>query len=157
MKIVIGNDHAAVDMKWAIKEYMEFLGYKVINVGTNENKSCDYPDIAAVACEKIIKKEVDLGILICGTGVGMSLAANKIKGIRACVCSESYSARLCREHNNANVLCFGERVIGIETAKEMVKAFLNANFEGGKHEVRVNKIMSIEEGTYNKWFTKKKY
>lgn len=157
MKIVIGNDHAAVDMKWAIKEYMEFLGYKVINVGTNENKSCDYPDIAAVACEKIIKKEVDLGILICGTGVGMSLAANKIKGIRACVCSESYSARLCREHNNANVLCFGERVIGIETAKEMVKAFLNANFEGGKHEVRVNKIMSIEEGTYNKWFIKKKY
>ena len=150
MKIVIGNDHAAVDMKWAIKEYMEFLGYKVINVGTNENKSCDYPDIAAVACEKIIKKEVDLGILICGTGVGMSLAANKIKGIRACVCSETYSARLCREHNNANVLCFGERVIGIETAKEMVKAFLNANFEGGKHEVRVNKIMSIEEGTYNK-------
>ena len=150
MKIVIGNDHAAVDMKWAIKEYMEFLGCKVINVGTNENKSCDYPDIAAVACEKIIKKEVDLGILICGTGVGMSLAANKIKGIRACVCSETYSARLCREHNNANVLCFGERVIGIETAKEMVKAFLNANFEGGKHEVRVNKIMSIEEGTYNK-------
>ena len=150
MKIVIGNDHAAVDMKWAIKEYMEFLGYKVINVGTNENKSCDYPDIAAVACEKIIKKEVDLGILICGTGVGMSLAANKIKGRRACVCSETYSARLCREHNNANVLCFGERVIGIETAKEMVKAFLNANFEGGKHEVRVNKIMSIEEGTYNK-------
>ena len=150
MKIVIGNDHAAVDMKWAIKEYMEFLGYKVINVGTNENKSCDYPDIAAVACEKIIKKEVELGILICGTGVGMNLAANKIKGIRACVCSESYSARLCREHNNANVLCFGERVIGIETAKEMVKAFLNANFEGGKHEVRVNKIMSIEEGTYNK-------
>ena len=150
MKIVIGNDHAAVDMKWAIKEYMEFLGYKVINVGINENKSCDYPDIAVMACEKIIKKEVDLGILICGTGVGMSLAANKIKGIRACVCSESYSARLCREHNNANVLCFGERVIGIETAKEMVKAFLNANFEGGKHEVRVNKIMSIEEGTYNK-------
>lgn len=150
MKIVIGNDHAAVDMKWAIKEYMEFLGYKVINVGINENKSCDYPDIAVMACEKIIKKEVDLGILICGTGVGMSLAANKIKGIRACVCSETYSARLCREHNNANVLCFGERVIGIETAKEMVKAFLNANFEGGKHEVRVNKIMSIEEGTYNK-------
>ena len=148
MKIVIGNDHAAVDMKWAIKEYMEFLGYKVINVGINENKSCDYPDIAVMACEKIIKKEVDLGILICGTGVGMSLAANKIKGIRACVCSETYSARLCREHNNANVLCFGERVIGIETAKEMVKAFLNANFEGGKHEVRDNKIMSIEEGTY---------
>ena len=118
MKIVIGNDHAAVDMKWAIKEYMEFLGYKVINVGINENKSCDYPDIAVMACEKIIKKEVDLGILICGTGVGMSLAANKIKGIRACVCSETYSARLCREHNNANVLCFGERVIGIETAKE---------------------------------------
>ncbi len=148
MKIVIGNDHAAVDMKWNIKEYIESMGYEVINVGTNENKSCDYPDIAVMACEKIIKKEADLGILICGTGVGMSLASNKIRGIRACVCSETYSARLCRVHNNANVLCFGERVIGIETAKELVTAFLNAKFEGGKHEVRVNKIMSIEEGTY---------
>ena len=150
MKIVIGNDHAAVDMKFKIKEFIESMGHEVVNVGTDDNKSCDYPDIAYIACDKIINHEVDLGILICGTGVGMSLAANKIKGIIACVCSETYSARLCREHNNANVLCFGERVIGIETAKEMVKAFLNANFEGGKHEVRVNKIMSIEEGTYNK-------
>lgn len=148
MKIVIGNDHAAVDMKFKIKEYIESMGHEVINVGTDENVSCDYPDIAFLACEKIINKEVDLGILICGTGIGMSLTANKLKGIRACACSETYSARLCREHNNANVLCFGERVIGIETAKELVKAFLNAEFQAGKHLNRVNKILSIEEGTY---------
>ena len=150
MKIVIGNDHAAVDMKFKIKEYIESMGHEVINVGTDENKSCDYPDIAFAACEKIVSGEVTLGILICGTGVGMSLAANKVKGIRACVCSETYSARLCREHNNANVLCFGERVIGIETAKELVTAFINGKFEGGKHLNRVNKIISIEEGTYKK-------
>ena len=150
MKIVIGNDHAAVDMKFKIKEYIESMGHEVINVGTDDYSSCDYPDIAYTACEKIKNKEVDLGVLICGTGVGMSLAANKVKGIRACVCSETYSARLCREHNDANVLCFGERVIGIETAKELVSAFLNATFEGGKHKKRVDKILSIEEGTYKK-------
>ncbi|MBP3200276.1 MAG: ribose 5-phosphate isomerase B [Lachnospiraceae bacterium] len=150
MKIVIGNDHAAVDMKFKIKEYIESMGHEVINVGTDDYSSCDYPDIAYAACEKIKNKEVDLGVLICGTGVGMSLTANKVKGIRACVCSETYSARLCREHNDANVLCFGERVIGIETAKELVSAFLNATFEGGKHKNRVDKILSIEEGTYKK-------
>ena len=150
MKIVIGNDHAAVDMKFKIKEFIESMGHEVINIGTDENKSCDYPDIAFAACEKIVSGEATLGILICGTGVGMSLAANKVKGIRACACSETYSARLCREHNNANVLCFGERVIGIETAKELVTAFINGKFEGGKHLNRVNKIISIEEGTYGK-------
>ncbi len=150
MKIAIGNDHAAVDMKFKIKEYIESMGHEVINVGTDDYSSCDYPDIAYTACKKIKNKEVDLGVLICGTGVGMSLAANKVKGIRACVCSETYSARLCREHNDANVLCFGERVIGIETAKELVSAFLNATFEGGKHKKRVDKILSIEEGTYKK-------
>ena len=149
-KIVIANDHAAVDMKFKIKEYIESLGYEVINVGIDETVSCDYPDLAYAACEKIINKEVEFGVLICGTGVGMSLAANKIKGIRACVCSETYSARLCREHNNANVICFGERVIGIETAKEIVKAFLGAEFQNGKHSARVQKIIDIEEGKYKK-------
>lgn len=150
MKIVIGNDHAAVDMKFVLKEYIESLGHEVINIGIDKTERCDYPDYAFKACEKIIAKEAELGILICGTGIGMSITANKVKGIRACACSETYSARLSREHNNANVLCIGERVIGIETAKEVVKAFIGGKFQGAHHTERVNKIMSIEEGTYKK-------
>ena len=147
-KIVIGNDHAAVDMKYKIKEYVESLGYEVVNVGINEEKHCDYPDYAYNACEKIINGEANLGILICGTGIGMSIAANKIKGIRACACSETFSARMCREHNDANVLCFGERVIGLETAKEIVKSFLNGEYLGAHHRERIKKISEIENGTY---------
>lgn len=147
-KIAIGNDHAAVEMKNKIKMYIELLGYEVINVGTDDNSSCDYPDFAFKACKKIQNKEVDLAILICGTGLGMGISANKMKGIRACICSETYTAKMSREHNNCNVLCFGERVVGIETAKEIVKAFLSAEFLGDKHERRVNKIISIENGTY---------
>ena len=148
MKVVIGNDHAAVDMKFKIVEYIESLGHQVINVGIDEIVSCDYPDIAYKACSKILSNEATLGILICGTGIGMSISANKIKGIRACACSETFSAKMCREHNNANVLCFGERVIGIETAKELVKVFLESKFTEGHHKVRVDKIIKIEEGTY---------
>ncbi len=148
MKVVIGNDHAAVDMKFKIKEFIESMGHEVINVGIDEVERCDYPDYAYAACEKIVNGEADLGVLICGTGIGMSIAANKVKGIRACACSESYSARLSREHNNANVVCFGERVIGIETAKEIVKSFLNAEYQGAHHVNRVQKIMDIEKGTY---------
>ena len=151
-KIVIANDHAAVGMKFKIKEYLEGKGYEVINLGVDKDEPVDYPDYAYKACEKIINKEVDLGILICGTGIGMSIAANKVKGIRACACSEPLSARLTREHNDANVICFGERVIGIETAKEIVNAFLNTEFIGKHHLDRVNKITAIEEGTYTKWF-----
>ena len=147
-KIVIANDHAAIDMKFKIKQYIESLGFEVINVGIDNFDYCDYPDFAYKACEKIVNREVDLGVLICGTGMGMSITANKIKGIRACACSEPYSARMSREHNDANVVCFGERVIGIETAKEVVKAFLNAEFKGEHHATRVKKIMEIEEGTY---------
>lgn len=146
MKVVIGNDHAAVDMKMQIKEYIESLGHEVINVGIDKVERCDYPDYAYAACEKIVNKEADLGVLICGTGIGMSIAANKVKGIRACACSESYSARLCREHNDANVICFGARVIGIETAKEIVKSFLEAEYQESHHAHRVLKIKNIEEG-----------
>ena len=148
MKIVIANDHAAVDMKFVIKEYIESLGHEVINVGIDKVERCDYPDYAYKACKKIVDGKAELGILICGTGIGMSITANKVKGIRACACSETYSARLCREHNNANVICFGERVIGIETAKEIVKSLLSASFQGAQHIDRVKKIMDIEEGTY---------
>ena len=147
-KIVIANDHAAVSMKFIIKEYVESLGYEVINVGIDENTSCDYPDYAYKACNMILSGEAESGILICGTGIGMSITANKIKGIRACACSETFSARMSREHNNANVLCFGERVVGTEVAKDIVKEFLTSNFAGGKHATRVQKMIDIEEGNY---------
>ena len=147
-KIVIGNDHAATQMKNEIKNYVESLGYEIIDVGTNDNLTCDYPDFAFKACEKIKDGEAVLGILICGTGLGMSIAANKVSGIRAACCSDSYSARLTREHNDANVICFGARVVGIEIAKEIVKAFLTAEFLGAHHINRLNKIKAIEDGKY---------
>ncbi len=147
-KIVIANDHAAIDMKFKLKEYLESKGYEVINIGLDTYDHVDYPDYAYKACQMILKKEVDLGVLICGTGIGMSIAANKIKGIRACACSEPFSARMSRSHNDANVICFGERVIGIETAKEILDAFLSSKFAGAHHVSRIEKIKAIEEGTY---------
>lgn len=147
-KVVIGNDHAAVELKKKIMEYLISLGYEVINVGTDKNEACDYPDYAYKACKKIVNKEVELGILICGSGIGMSVAANKVKGIRACACSDSYTARMSRVHNDSNVLCFGERVIGVETAKELVREFMQAEFAGEQHVARLEKIKAIENGTY---------
>ena len=146
MKIVISNDHTAVDYKFKIKEYIESLGHEVIDVGIGQVERCDYPDYAYKGCKKIVDKEADLGVLICGTGVGMCISANKVKGIRACVCSDTYTARLCREHNDANVICFGERVVGLELAKDIVKEFLNAKFQNAQHTARVQKIMEIEKG-----------
>ncbi len=148
MKLVIGSDHAAYEMKKEIKKYLEEKGHEVIDVGTNSPERCDYPNIAYQGAVKVSSKEVDLGILICGTGLGMSLAANKVKGIRAVVVSESYSARLSRMHNDANILCFGARVIGIETAKDIVDNFLSAKFLGEQHLKRVEMIKEIEEGKF---------
>ena len=126
MKIGIGNDHAAVDMKNEISEYLKEKGYEVVNYGTDSNESCDYPVYGEKVGEAVAHGDVDLGILICGTGVGISLAANKVEGIRAVVCSEPYTAKLSRQHNNTNILAFGARVIGIETAKMIVDELLNA-------------------------------
>ena len=145
MKIGIGNDHAAVDMKNEISEYLKEKGYEVVNYGTDSNESCDYPVYGEKVGEAVAHGDVDLGILICGTGVGISLAANKVEGIRAVVCSEPYAAKLSRQHNNTNILAFGARVIGIETAKMIVDEWLNAEFMGGKHERRVNMLMDIEK------------
>ena len=145
MKIGIGNDHAAVDMKNEISEYLKEKGYEVVNYGTDSNESCDYPVYGEKVGRAVADGEADLGIAICGTGVGISLAANKVKGIRACVCSEPYTAKLSRQHNNTNILAFGARVIGIETAKMIVDEWLNAEFMGGKHERRVNMLMDIEK------------
>lgn len=144
MKIGIGNDHAAVDMKNEISEYLKEKGYEVVNYGTDSNESCDYPVYGEKVGEAVAHGDVDLGILICGTGVGISLAANKVKGVRAVVCSEPYSAKLSRQHNNTNILAFGARVIGIELAKMIIDEWLSAEFEGGRHQTRVDMITAIE-------------
>lgn len=144
MKIGIGNDHAAVDMKNEIAEYLQQKGYEVVNYGTDSNESCNYPDYGRKVGKAVASGEVDLGILICGTGVGISLAANKVKGVRAVVCSEPYSAKLSRQHNNTNILAFGARVVGIEMAKMIVDEWLGAEFMGGRHQTRVDMIMAIE-------------
>ena len=144
MKIGIGNDHAAVDMKKEVVAFLEEKGYEVVNFGTDTKDSCHYPEYGRKVAEAVAAKEVDLGILICGTGVGISLAANKVKGIRAVVCSEPYSAKLSRQHNNTNVLAFGARVIGIELAMMSIEEWLDAEFMGGRHQDRIDMIMEIE-------------
>lgn len=144
IKVAIGNDHSAVDMKNQIKNYIEELGFEVINVGTDLYESCDYPIPAYKVAKLVSEDKVKLGILICGTGLGMSLAANKVKGIRAACVSESVSSRYSRLHNNANIICFGARIVGVETAKDIVKEFLNTEFEAGRHLRRINQIVEIE-------------
>ena len=144
MRIGIANDHSAVDMKNEIVAYLESQGYEVVNYGTDTNASCDYPEYGKKVAQAVVNGEVDRGIAICGTGVGIGLACNKVKGIRACTCSEPYSAEYSRRHNNANIITFGARVIGIETAKQIVDVFMKTEFEGGRHERRVAQLMDIE-------------
>ena len=146
MKIAIGCDHAGYSLKPIVKQYVESLGYEVVDVGTNSADSCHYPVFAHALCEKIQAGECQLGILICGTGIGMSIAANKHKGIRAACCSDVFSARLTREHNDANVLCFGERVVGAGTAIDLVDAFLKAEYlNNGNHVTRVAMLAELEQ------------
>ncbi len=146
MKIAIGSDHAGFKLKEEIKKFLEGKGgIDVIDFGTHSEERVDYPDYAIPLAESISKKEEDFGILICGTGIGMSIAANKVKGIRASLVSDVYSAHSAREHNNANILCMGGRVLGIELAKEITNTWLNASFLGDRHERRINKIMEYEK------------
>ena len=145
MKIAIGNDHAAVAMKNEIKAYLEELGHEVINFGTDTTDSVNYPEYGEAVGRAVAAQEVDCGVLICGTGVGISLAANKVDGIRCCVCSEPYSAKLSKQHNNSNIIAFGARVIGIEMAKMIVDEWLNAEFMGGRHQTRVDMLMEIQD------------
>lgn len=146
MKIGIGNDHVAVEMKNAIKEYIEdTYGYEVINFGTDSTERFDYPISGEAVANAVANGSVDLGIVICGTGVGISLAANKVKNIRCVTCSEPYSAKLSKEHNNTNMLAFGARVVGVELAKMIVDQWLNAKFEGGRHQKRIDMIADIQE------------
>lgn len=142
--IAIGCDHGGLSHKEKIKEKLTEWGYEYKDFGTYDESSCDYPDIAKEVAEGIKSGECDKGILICGTGIGMSIAANKVLGIRAAHVTDTFSAKMSREHNNAHIICLGERITGIEVAFEIVKAYLEAEFQGGRHEQRVNKIMALE-------------
>lgn len=144
MKIALGCDHGGLDHKNAIKEFLKEQGHQVNDFGIYEQVSVDYPEIAVKVCDSVISGESERGILVCGTGIGMSLAANKVKGIRAAAVSEHFSAKYTRLHNDSNVLCLGGRVIGIGTALELADLFIKTEFEGGRHQRRVDKIMEIE-------------
>ncbi|MFB1049875.1 ribose 5-phosphate isomerase B [Paraliobacillus sp. JSM ZJ581] len=143
MKIAIGSDHVGFELKPIIIEYIKGLGHDIEDLGTYSNERTDYPKFSKKVAEEVASGNFDRGILICGTGVGISIAANKVEGIRAVVCSEPYSAKLSKEHNNTNVLAFGSRVVGSELAKMIVKSWLDTEFEGGRHEKRVQMIEEI--------------
>ncbi|MGB4326826.1 MAG: ribose 5-phosphate isomerase B [Bacillota bacterium] len=145
MKIALGSDHAGYDLKNRIKDFVETLGYEPYDLGPYSQESVDYPDCAVKVAHAVRDKQCDLGILVCGTGLGMAIAANKIKGIRAVTCSDTFSARCSREHNDANILCIGARVVGEGLAMDIVKTWLESEFEGGRHLRRVNKIIKLEE------------
>jgi ribose 5-phosphate isomerase B len=136
----IGCDHAGLELKRRLREALEAKGFAVVDFGTDRSESCDYPDFAHALARAVADAEVRCGILVCGTGVGMSMAANRHAGVRAVVCSEPLSARMARQHNDANVLCLGARVIGTDTALDVMNAFLSAEFEDGRHARRVAKI-----------------
>lgn len=144
MKIALGNDHAAPELKNVIKEHLIERGIEVIDFGVAPGEKADYPVQGEKVARAVASGEADLGIAMCGTGIGISIACNKVKGIRAACCSDCYSAKLSKVHNNSNVLCFGARVVGDEVAKMMVDCWLDAEFEGGRHQRRIDLMMDIE-------------
>lgn len=146
MKVALGADHGGYELKEAIRKHLQAQEIEVFDFGTHSNDSVDYPKYGFAVGSAIIKGEADLGIVVCGTGLGISMAANKIPGIRAALCSETFSARMAREHNNANVLALGARVIGIGLALDIVDIFLKTEFSGGRHALRVDLISNIERG-----------
>jgi len=148
MKIAIGCDHGGIVLKPAIKKVLENNGIDIVDMGCEDIKSVDYPDYALKVAEAVSKGEVDRGIILCGTGIGISIAANKVKGVRAAVCHDLFTAQMCAQHNDANIIAMGGRVVSEELAEEMTKVWLNTPFEGGRHTGRVGKITAIE----NKYF-----
>lgn len=143
--IAIASDHGGYDLKIQIVKYLEEKGYAYKDLGTCEcGKSVDYPDYGLAVAEAVAKGECEKGIVVCGTGLGISIAANKVPGIRAALCTDSYMARMSREHNNANILALGGRVVGVELAMDIVETWLKSEFQGGRHQTRVDKITAIE-------------
>ena len=145
MKIAIANDHAGTEYKKVIKAHLEEAGHTVENFGTDETTSVDYPDYAEKVANAVTNGGYELGILICGTGVGMSIAANKVNGVRASLCGDCFSAEMTRRHNDSNILCLGARVLGIDLALRIVDTYVNTPFDGGRHARRIAKITAIEE------------
>ena len=143
-RIVMGSDHAGYNLKLKVKAHLEARGFEVMDVGTHTTDSCNYTIYADALCKAIAAGEADLGILVCGTGVGMSMAANKHKGIRAAWCENTFSARMTRMHNDANVLCIGERVMGYGLACDMADLFVDTPFEGGRHQARVDDLNALD-------------
>lgn len=143
-KIAIACDHGGYELKKDIMKHLEAKGYEIKDFGSHSTESVDYPDYALPASLAVKNGECDLGILICGTGIGMSLCANKVKGIRAACCADTFSARMTRLHNNSNILCLGARVVGLGVAIDMVDLFLETEFEGDRHSLRIKKVMDIE-------------
>lgn len=146
MKLAIGCDHGGIDLKLEIVKHLEERGIEIVDFGIKEYQSVNYPEIALPLAKAVAAGECDRGILVCGTGIGMSMAANKVKGIRAAVCSDHFSAKFTRLHNDANILCLGGRVIGPGVANEMVDLFIDTEYEGGRHATRVQMIADIENG-----------
>ena len=145
MKLAIGNDHTAVELKNVIASHLKDRGIEVLDVGTNSTQSFDYPISGYRVGKLVASGDVDGGVLICGTGVGISLAANKVSGVRACVCSEPYTAALSKRHNDANIIAFGARVVGDEMAKLIVDSWIDATYEGGRHQRRVDMLTEIQD------------
>jgi len=145
MTIAIGSDHGGFELKEIVREYLLKKGLEIQDVGVFAEESVDYPDYALKVSEIVAKGEADLGILICGTGIGMSIAANKVDGIRCALCNDVYSAKMARGHNDANILAMGGRIIGRGTALMIIDTFLASNFEAGRHATRVGKIMDLEK------------
>lgn len=145
MKIAIACDHGGLNLKNSISAYLKEHGYEVVDFGTSTTDSCDYPDYALPAAEAVASGKCDKGILICSTGIGVSIVANKVPGVRCAHCHDVYCAEFTRRHNNANVLAMGEKVVGVDYALQIAETFLTTEFEGGRHERRVNKITAIEQ------------
>lgn len=146
MKIAIASDHGGYALKESLKQHLAEKNISYIDCGTNSEASCDYPDYAKKACALVQAGEADFGVLVCGTGIGMSISANKMKGIRAALCAEEFSAHFTRAHNDANVLCLGARVTGPGLAERILDTFLAGEFEGGRHQRRLDKIRALEAG-----------
>jgi len=144
VKVAIGCDHAGIDLKPAVREALEQAGAEVIDLGTHSRESVDYPDYGVAVARAVVSGDADLGVVLCGTGIGISIAANKVPGARAALCHDTYSARMSREHNDANILAMGARVVGAGLAQEIVKAWLAASFAGGRHERRVEKLKQLD-------------
>ena len=144
MKFAIGSDHGGVRLKNLVVEWLQARGHEVHDLGVHESTSCDYPDFAKAVAGSVASGTSDRGVLVCGTGIGMSMTANKVAAIRAALCTDPYMAKMARAHNDANILVLGERVIGQGLAEEILDAFLTTDFEGGRHQRRVDKIMELD-------------